>query len=145
MSKKDKKKKSKDKHSENGAKKKDKARIMPVSVTSQIVSSVPTEDQFPINKKSYEKELARLQVELIKLQEWIRFKKLKVVIIFEGRDAAGKGGAIKRITESSESARLPCGGAACANRTGKDSMVFPALCSSSAGRRRNGAPRPQLV
>jgi len=49
---------------------------------------------------NYEQELARLQVELVKLQEWIRHKGLKVVAIFEGRDAAGKGGAIKRITES---------------------------------------------
>jgi polyphosphate kinase 2 len=48
----------------------------------------------------YEKELARLQVELVKLQEWIRNQNLRVVILFEGRDAAGKGGAIKRITES---------------------------------------------
>jgi polyphosphate kinase 2 len=48
----------------------------------------------------YEQELARLEVELVKLQEWIRHKGLKVVVIFEGRDAAGKGGAIKRITES---------------------------------------------
>ncbi len=48
----------------------------------------------------YEKEEARLQIELVKLQEWIKHEKLKVVVIFEGRDAAGKGGAIKRITES---------------------------------------------
>jgi polyphosphate kinase len=48
----------------------------------------------------YEKELARLQIELVKLQEWIKYKGLKVVAIFEGRDAAGKGGAIKRITQS---------------------------------------------
>jgi polyphosphate kinase len=48
---------------------------------------------------SYDKELARLQVELVKLQEWIKQKGLRVVVIFEGRDAAGKGGAIKRITE----------------------------------------------
>jgi len=47
----------------------------------------------------YEKELARLQIELVKLQEWIKAKGLKVVVIFEGRDAAGKGGVIKRITE----------------------------------------------
>ncbi|WP_373693611.1 polyphosphate kinase 2 [Limnofasciculus baicalensis] len=52
-----------------------------------------------INKKAYQKELSRLQVELVKLQEWIKHKGLKVVVIFEGRDAAGKGGAIKRITE----------------------------------------------
>jgi len=53
-----------------------------------------------MKKKVYEKELARLQIELVKLQEWIKYKKLKVVIIFEGRDAAGKGGVIKRITQS---------------------------------------------
>jgi polyphosphate kinase 2 len=51
-------------------------------------------------QKFYDKELAKLQVELIKLQEWIKNHKLKVVVIFEGRDAAGKGGVIKRITES---------------------------------------------
>jgi polyphosphate kinase 2 len=48
----------------------------------------------------YEAELVRLQVELVKLQEWIRHEGLRVVVLFEGRDAAGKGGAIKRITES---------------------------------------------
>jgi polyphosphate kinase len=53
-----------------------------------------------LNKKYYEKELSNLQVELVKLQEWIKESKLKVVVIFEGRDAAGKGGVIKRITQS---------------------------------------------
>jgi polyphosphate kinase 2 len=48
----------------------------------------------------YERELSRLQIELVKLQEWIRHEGLRVVVLFEGRDAAGKGGAIKRITES---------------------------------------------
>ena len=48
----------------------------------------------------YEKELSRLEVELVKLQEWIRHEGLRVVVLFEGRDAAGKGGAIKRIAES---------------------------------------------
>ena len=48
----------------------------------------------------YDQELRRLQVELVKLQEWGRSKGLKLVALFEGRDAAGKGGAIKRITES---------------------------------------------
>ncbi|HET6770054.1 MAG TPA: polyphosphate kinase 2 [Actinomycetota bacterium] len=52
-----------------------------------------------LGKKEYLKALRTLQVELVKLQEWIRNKGLKVVVIFEGRDAAGKGGAIKRITE----------------------------------------------
>src|SRR5215475_9303389 len=50
--------------------------------------------------KFYAKELARLQLELVKLQAWIKHQGLKVVLLFEGRDAAGKGGTIKRITES---------------------------------------------
>jgi len=50
--------------------------------------------------RDYEQELRRLQIELVKLQEWIRHKGLRVVVIFEGRDAAGKGGAIKRITDT---------------------------------------------
>jgi polyphosphate kinase 2 len=47
----------------------------------------------------YKKELRRLHIELVKLQEWVRHEGLRVVVLFEGRDAAGKGGAIKRITE----------------------------------------------
>ncbi|MCB9767214.1 MAG: polyphosphate kinase 2 [Candidatus Omnitrophica bacterium] len=52
-----------------------------------------------LGKEEYEKSLEELQVELVHLQEWIKEKGLKVVVIFEGRDAAGKGGVIKRITE----------------------------------------------
>src|SRR6266513_1440963 len=50
-------------------------------------------------KKTYEKELFRLQAELGKLQEWVRTEGARLVVVFEGRDAAGKGGAIKRVTE----------------------------------------------
>jgi polyphosphate kinase 2 len=53
-----------------------------------------------LKRKVYEKELSKLQIELVKLQEWIKQEGLKVVVIFEGRDAAGKGGVIKRITQS---------------------------------------------
>lgn len=53
----------------------------------------------PKKNWKYNKELAKLQVELVKLQEWVKAKGLKVVVIFEGRDAAGKGGVIKRITQ----------------------------------------------
>jgi polyphosphate kinase 2 len=56
-------------------------------------------DERSISSEKYEKELAKLDVELVKFQEWIKQKQLKVLIIFEGRDAAGKGGTIKRITE----------------------------------------------
>ncbi len=52
-----------------------------------------------IDRKSYRKEIARLQVELSRLQDWVLARNLRIVVIFEGRDAAGKGGTIKRITE----------------------------------------------
>ena len=52
-----------------------------------------------VSKKFYEKELARLQLELVKMQYWVKHTGTRIVIIFEGRDAAGKGGTIKRITE----------------------------------------------
>jgi len=55
--------------------------------------------QKKLSNKVYEQELAKLHIELVKLQEWIKYKGLKVVVIFEGRDTAGKGGTIKRITE----------------------------------------------
>jgi polyphosphate kinase 2 len=57
------------------------------------------ESKDKLSKKDYEKELARLHVELVKLQEWVVHKGLKVCVIFEGRDGAGKGGTIKAITE----------------------------------------------
>ena len=53
-----------------------------------------------ISRKKYEAELAKLQIELVKLQRWVQHKGLKVMVLFEGRDAAGKGGAIKRISET---------------------------------------------
>ena len=61
---------------------------------------VPTTKPKSIKNSIYEKELARLQIELVKLQEWVKDRGLKVVVVFEGRDAAGKGGVIKRITQS---------------------------------------------
>ncbi|MEI7830173.1 MAG: polyphosphate kinase 2 [Prolixibacteraceae bacterium] len=58
-----------------------------------------SKDLLKEEKKKLEKELERLQLELVKLLEWIKFQKLKVVVLFEGRDAAGKGGVIKRVME----------------------------------------------
>ena len=57
-------------------------------------------DTRKVSTEVYEKELAKLQIELVKLQEWIKQENLKVVVLFEGRDAAGKGGVIKRISQS---------------------------------------------
>ena len=52
-----------------------------------------------MRRKEYEEELRRLQVELVQMQRWIVAEKAKVCIVFEGRDTAGKGGVIKRLTE----------------------------------------------
>ncbi len=52
-----------------------------------------------LDRATYEKALGKLHLELVRLQEWIKHEELKVVVVFEGRDAAGKGGTIKRITE----------------------------------------------
>ncbi len=67
--------------------------------TSQKHTDSDKEQAGKIKKKFYEKELGRLQIELVKLQAWIKKQELKVVVLFEGRDAAGKGGVIKRITQ----------------------------------------------
>ena len=56
-------------------------------------------EQNSLDRRVYFRELFRLQSELVKLQDWVVDKKLKIVVIFEGRDSAGKGGAIKRITQ----------------------------------------------
>lgn len=58
-----------------------------------------SEGKGKLKSKTYEKELKRLHIELVKLQRWIQHQGLKVVVLFEGRDAAGKGGVIKRITQ----------------------------------------------
>lgn len=67
---------------------------------THVLSSDDYNKKGRIRKSVYEEELQRLQIELVKLQEWIKQQGLKVVVLFEGRDAAGKGGVIKRITAS---------------------------------------------
>ena len=62
-------------------------------------ASVPANQEMDSERQFYFKELFRLQGELVKLQDWVVENKLKVVVLFEGRDAAGKGGVIKRITQ----------------------------------------------
>src|ERR1700692_4763839 len=59
----------------------------------------PAEGRPQMKRKQYEKELRNLQTELCRLQEWVVHKGLRVIVVFEGRDAAGKGGTIKAITE----------------------------------------------
>ncbi len=71
-----------------------------VSARAQMIVGDIKAERKKIKNEVYEKELARLQIELVKLQEWVKHEGLRIVVIFEGRDAAGKGGVIKRITES---------------------------------------------
>jgi polyphosphate kinase 2 len=72
---------------------------VPASVAGKRGSQDRAMKSEKVKTKVYDKELARLQVELVKLQEYVRVKGLKVVVVFEGRDAAGKGGVIKRIMQ----------------------------------------------
>jgi polyphosphate kinase 2 len=65
----------------------------------QEFAECPRQEQGAIDRAVYFQELFRLQGELVRLQDWVVDKRLKVVVIFEGRDAAGKGGVIKRITQ----------------------------------------------
>ena len=58
-----------------------------------------SQEEKSLKRKKYEKELRRLQAELCKLQDWVKYKGLRVIVVFEGRDAAGKGGTIRAITE----------------------------------------------
>jgi len=60
---------------------------------------MPHDEATKVPRKLYEQELQRLQGELVKMKEWVRTTGVRLVVVFEGRDAAGKGGAIKRITE----------------------------------------------
>ena len=96
-------------------------------------------------KKAYEAELLPAQVELVKWQEWIKARGLQVVVIFEGRDAAGKGGVIKRIIEPLNPRYAPRRRPPGADRAREDPVVLPALRGAPAGRRRDRPLRPQLV
>ena len=65
----------------------------------QKVNRVETQPEASLGRKEYERELAKLQGELVAIQAWVKSSGAKVCVVFEGRDTAGKGGTIKRITE----------------------------------------------
>ena len=67
--------------------------------TLDEVLAKPDHANGKMKRKAYEKELHKLQVELCRLQEWVKETGARIIILFEGRDAAGKGGTIKAITE----------------------------------------------
>ena len=77
-----------------------------------------------LRRKEYEAELEVLQGELVAMQEWVKATGAKVCIVFEGRDTAGKGGTIKRDHRAGQSACVPGGGAARADRTREKSQMY---------------------
>jgi polyphosphate kinase 2 len=78
---------------------KSKARKTKTAKSKPAAKPVASKSNEKLTGKEYEKELTRLHIELVKLQQWVVHKGLKVCIVFEGRDGAGKGGTIKAITE----------------------------------------------
>ena len=64
-----------------------------------MAKQTASQEEKSLKRKQYEKELRRLQAELCKLQDWVKHKGLRIIVVFEGRDAAGKGGTIRAITE----------------------------------------------
>ena len=88
-----------------------------------------------LSLKKYLKELAKLQSELCILQEWVKYKGLRVIVIFEGRDGAGKGGTIRALTERVSAARFQAGRAARTLRSREVADVPPALHGAFSGGR----------
>jgi hypothetical protein len=97
-----------------------------------------------LKRKDYEKELRKLQVELCHLQAWVKDKGLRAIILFEGRDTAGKGGTIKALTDR-VSPNVPGDCATGADGPRKDAALRSALHPALPGGRRNRDLRPQLV
>ena len=92
--------KDKNKKKSKKGKGKNKPEVIAAAPTVDATQAVAPEGPPPkMNRKEFEKELEKLQVELVKLQEWVKVSGTKICVLFEGRDTAGKGGVIKRITE----------------------------------------------
>ena len=98
-----------------------------------------------MSREEYDREKRLLQIELLKLQKWIKATGRRLVILFEGRDAAGKGGTIKRFMEHLNPRGARRRGAGEAERAGAHPVVLPALHRAPAGRRGDRAVRPVLV
>ena len=86
-----------------------------------------TEDKPRMKRKDYEKELRKLQVELCHLQTWVKQQGARIIVVFEGRDAAGKGGTIRALTERVSPRDLSYRGASGALRSGKVAALHAAL------------------
>ncbi|MHC2738543.1 polyphosphate kinase 2 (PPK2 family) [Bradyrhizobium liaoningense] len=95
-----------------------------------------------VDRRLYFRELLRLQGELVKLQDWVQSEKKKVVVLFEGRDSAGKGGVIKRITQRLNPRICRVAALPAPSERERTQLVLPALRRAPAGRRRDRAVRP---
>jgi polyphosphate kinase 2 (PPK2 family) len=95
-----------------------------------------------LSNKAYLKELEKLEAELVHLQSWVIKQGLKVILVFEGRDAAGKGGTIKAITGRVSPRVFQVGRPAGAERPREDADVRPALPAALSGGRRSRHLRP---
>ena len=98
-----------------------------------------------MKRKQYEKELRKLQTELCRLQEWVKLKGLRVIVVFEGRDAAGKGGTIKAITERVSPRVFRLVALPAPSDREKSQMYYAALHAALPRCRRSRDLRPQLV
>ena len=98
-----------------------------------------------MKRKAYEKELRKLQVELCHLQAWVKAKGARIIIVFEGRDAAGKGGTIKAITERVSPRVFRVVALPASFRPGKDPVVHAEVYRAIPCGRRDRDLRPQLV
>ena len=90
-----------------------------------------------LKNKDYERELFKLQVELVKLQDWVKHTGARIVIIFEGRDAAGKGGIIKRMMERVSPRVFRLVALPAPTEREKSQLYWQRYIAAAAGRRRN--------
>ena len=90
-------------------------------------------------------ELRKLQAELCPMQEWVKLKGLRIIVVFEGRDAAGKGGTIKAITDRVSPRVFRRGGTSCSVGPREDPDVHAAIYAALPGRGRSRDLRSQLV
>ena len=98
-----------------------------------------------LTKKDYEREMDRLQVELVKLQDWVKATKARIVILFEGRDAAGKGGVITAHHRTRQPASISCSRDAGSDRAREKPDLLATLYRASPFGRRSRHLRSQLV
>ena len=113
--------------------------------TPEYANSTTASGAPRLKRSWYEKELRRLQAELVKMQYAIRTRQQKVVVLFEGRDAAGKGGVIKRISERTNPRIVRTVALGTPTDREKTQWYFQRYVGRAAGRRGDGPVRPQLV